>query len=361
MTVNKKNTPELLTFLAGLTFFCASLELLVPKFVPFFRLGLANAVLLIATTLLDIKLFCLLLLLKVLGQAVISGTLFSYVFVFSFAGTFASGILSYGLAHIMHNKISFIGISCAGAFASNAVQLLLAYFFVFGKATLVFAPPVLLIGLLTSIPLGVFVLIFTESSEWYKSFFLLVADSIEDAEKTEMKAENFSSEKKSAQNQIAADTSHKKKFIAKLIVTVILFSGMIITREGFVTVTVFFLSVLLCAVSKIKVNVRNFFIFSFSVLLAHIFQVDGKLLFEIFKIKITSGALLAGLQKIAFFQSMLFFSKWISATPVAFSGRFGFLLSKSFENFHLLLSNTALFDKKNVLKSLDMILLRCSF
>ena len=138
--VNKINNPQLVPLLAGLTFFCASLELLVPKFVPFFRLGLANAVLLVATKLLGAKLFCLLLLLKVLGQAVISGTLFSYVFIFSLVGTFASGTICYVLANTLHEKVSFAGISCAGAFASNFSQLLLAYFFVFGKSVMMFAP-----------------------------------------------------------------------------------------------------------------------------------------------------------------------------------------------------------------------------
>ena len=360
--VNKTNNPQLVSLLAGLTFFCASLELLVPKFVPFFRLGLANAVLLVATKLLGAKLFCLLLLLKVLGQAVISGTLFSYVFIFSLVGTFASGTICYVLANTLHEKVSFAGISCAGAFASNCSQLLLAYFFVFGKSVILFAPLVLLFGLITSIPIGVFTAMFVKQSQWYTSLFLNSDSGAISHESKKPKAVFDLTERECLKARISEhEKLDAKIFCVKICVAVLLFAGMAIAQNIFFTASVFLIAIFLCIASKIKINIRAFFIFSISVLLTNIFQMNGKLLFEFMQIKITSGGILGGLEKIAFFQSMLLFSKWISARPVKLPSRFGFLLARSFENFNILLSNVSLLDKKNIIKSLDAILLRCHF
>jgi heptaprenyl diphosphate synthase component I len=360
--VNKINNPQLVPLLAGLTFFCASLELLVPKFVPFFRLGLANAVLLVATKLLGAKLFCLLLLVKVLGQAVISGTLFSYVFIFSLVGTFASGTICYVLANTLHEKVSFAGISCAGAFASNCSQLLLAYFFVFGKSVMMFAPLVLLFGLITSIPIGVFAALFVKQSQWYTSLFSNSDSGAISHESEKPKAVFDLTERECLKARISEhEKLDAKIFCVKICVAVLLFAGMAIAQNIFFTASVFLIAIFLCIASKIKINIRAFFIFSISVLLTNIFQMNGKLLFEFMQIKITDGAIIAGLEKIAFFQSMLLFSKWVSARSVKLPSRFGFLLARSFENFNILLSNVSLLDKKNIIKSLDAILLRCHF
>lgn len=360
--VNKINNPQLVPLLAGLTFFCASLELLVPKFVPFFRLGLANAVLLVATKLLGAKLFCLLLLVKVLGQAVISGTLFSYVFIFSLVGTFASGTICYVLANTLHEKVSFAGISCAGAFASNCSQLLLAYFFVFGKSVMLFAPLVLLFGLITSILIGVFTAMFVKQSQWYTSLFSNSDSGAISHESEKTKAVFDLTERECLKAKISEhEKLDAKIFCVKIGVAVLLFAGMAIAQNIFFTASVFLIAIFLCIASKIKINGRAFFIFSISVLLTNIFQMNGKLLFEFMQIKITDGAIIAGLEKIAFFQSMLLFSKWVSARSVKLPSRFGFLLARSFENFNILLSNVSLLDKKNIIKSLDAILLRCHF
>lgn len=352
-----KNSLELLCFFSGLAFFCSSLEILIPKPIPFLHFGLANAVIMLASLVLSGKNFFLLLLLKVIGQGLIAGTLLSYVFVFSFFGTFASGTISFILARTLKDKLSFIGISVAGAFASNTAQLLLAYFFVFGKASILFAPAVLIFGLLSSLLLGFFVTVFAEKSLWYNKFFLEEGFAENEVSETKEKACN---EKKLPPLQ---ENSKKEKvfFIVKMfLVLAIIISNLFLNNTVF-KLFLFLLSITLCLFSKVKVNFKAFFIFAFSILLVNIFQYNGEILFEVFAFKITKGALIISLDKILTFQAMLFFSKWVFSSRINFSGRFSSLLSKSFEVFNQLLSSKNLFDKKNIIASLDKILLSFKF
>ncbi|MDO4507705.1 MAG: Gx transporter family protein, partial [Spirochaetales bacterium] len=58
----------------------------MPKPVPFFRLGLANLPIMLSFLCMTKKESTALIFLKVLLQGIISGTLFSYIFLFSLAG-----------------------------------------------------------------------------------------------------------------------------------------------------------------------------------------------------------------------------------------------------------------------------------
>jgi heptaprenyl diphosphate synthase len=106
---------------------------------------------------------------KVFGQALITGTLFSYVFLFSLAGTFFSALLMYALRRVFgRDHITFVGIGTAGAMVSNAAQLALAHVFIFRENVRYIAPPFLAAGLVTGIVLGVFCEMFIRRSRWYR-------------------------------------------------------------------------------------------------------------------------------------------------------------------------------------------------
>jgi uncharacterized membrane protein len=109
-------------------------------------------------------------LLKVLGQALVTGTLFSYIVLFSFGGTVSSAFVMYILYRYGRSWFSMIGISIAGAMASNITQLQLSRIILFGDAARLIAPPFLIIGLITSIILGIFAQQFTAQSRWYASY-----------------------------------------------------------------------------------------------------------------------------------------------------------------------------------------------
>jgi hypothetical protein len=65
--------------------------------------------------------------------------------------------------------MGFAGVGLAGAFLSNAVQLALAYFFIFGPSVRYLAPPFLAAGVASGFVLGLFCELFAAKSAWYRS------------------------------------------------------------------------------------------------------------------------------------------------------------------------------------------------
>ena len=159
---------KLLPFLAALCLFLAAVEYAIPKPLPFLRLGLANLPVIIALFIMPTRDIYKLILLKIMGQALITGTLFSYIFLFSAAGSLASGLTMLGVHRILRNRISCIGLSLAGAAANNIAQLIVAHLILFGSATRYIAPILLISGAVTGLILGIFTQMFIERSKWFR-------------------------------------------------------------------------------------------------------------------------------------------------------------------------------------------------
>ena len=148
--------------------FLSLVEYMIPKPVPFLRIGLANLPVLLSLSLLSGPQVLLLVAVKVIGQGLVSGTLFSYIFLLSASGSFASALTMMAIRKIGGNRISLIGISVSGALLSTAVQLLFAYLLIFGSAVKYIAPPFLLAGLVSAVILGYLSLVFQSKSAWYR-------------------------------------------------------------------------------------------------------------------------------------------------------------------------------------------------
>jgi len=170
-----------LAMLGAFCLFLSAVEYMIPKPMPFMRIGLANLPLMLALDIFPFGSFLVLVCIKVLGQALITGTLFSYIFLFSMAGTFLSAIVMFFLRRSFgrrigrggldgHNSqyISFIGIGTAGAMISNISQLTLAQVFIFRESTRYITPVFLAAGLVTGLMLGIFCEVFTRKSQWYQ-------------------------------------------------------------------------------------------------------------------------------------------------------------------------------------------------
>jgi heptaprenyl diphosphate synthase len=154
--------------LGAFCLFLSTIEYLIPKPLPFIRLGIANLPLLLALDIFPFPAFALLVGIKILGQALITGTLFSYVFLFSLAGTAASALSMYGLRRLLGpDRIGFVGVSTVGSLLSNGAQLGLARVFLLGGSVRYIAPPFLGMGLITGVALGLFCAYFTGRSRWY--------------------------------------------------------------------------------------------------------------------------------------------------------------------------------------------------
>lgn len=154
--------------LAAFALFLSTIEYVIPKPVPYMRIGLANLSVLIGLTYLNLREYALLAVLKVLGQGIVHGTLFSYIFLLSAAGSFSSALVMLLIFRTASRRVSLIGISAAGAFASNLAQILLAGVMLFGSAAWLIAPPFLAAGLIASVVLGIFAEKFSRESLWLK-------------------------------------------------------------------------------------------------------------------------------------------------------------------------------------------------
>ncbi len=127
---------------------------------------MANLPILISLQLFSPAYVLLLVLLKVLGQGLINGTLASYVFLFSLGGSYASAFAMLSAHRLMGERVSLIGISVYGAIASNIVQIFLSVTFIFGQSAWIIAPPFMGLGVSGGLAVGLFAERFSERSQW---------------------------------------------------------------------------------------------------------------------------------------------------------------------------------------------------
>lgn len=178
-STRRASAADVTALLGAFCFFLSALEYMVPKPLPFMRLGIANLPILLATDLLPLPWFLALALVKVVGMSVISGSLFSYIAIFSLAGTLAAALTMRGGRKLFGRHVGAVGISVLGAMVSNAVQIVIASALVFGEAARLIAPPFLIMGLITGTLLGLFAEAFAKKSLWYERAKALLGEKEE--------------------------------------------------------------------------------------------------------------------------------------------------------------------------------------
>jgi len=164
--------------LGALSLFLSTVEYLFPRPIPFMRLGLANLPVILCldllpskkaeNSLLPVSAYFVLILLKVLGQGMVNGTMASYVFLFSLTGSVSSGIIMFLALRYLKPGVSFIGISVLGALISNMAQITLSITFIFGPSAWRIMPLFLGTGLVSGLFIGIFAQRFSEKSVWWK-------------------------------------------------------------------------------------------------------------------------------------------------------------------------------------------------
>jgi heptaprenyl diphosphate synthase len=160
---------DLVAFMGALCLFFSTIEYLFPKPFPFFRLGLANLPVLLSLDLFAPGYVLLLVALKVIGQGLVNGTLASYVFLFSVAGSLASALVMLAVHRAGRRWITLIGVSLFGSLASNVVQVSLSVTFIFGRSAWVIAPAFLALGVASGLAVGLFAQRFRMRSRWFAS------------------------------------------------------------------------------------------------------------------------------------------------------------------------------------------------
>jgi len=306
-----------IALLGALCLFLSALDHLIPKPLPFMRIGLANLPLLIALNIFSVKQFFLLVLVKVLGQSLITGTLFSYVVLFSLTGTLLSAVTM----RLLYPSASLVGTSIAGAFVSNAAQLVLARFVVFGEGVLYLAPPFLAAGIVSGGLLGFFAQAFSAQSEWLKrksngkTFSQRHGNLITDLDDDIDRIKPVANDDKTAGRRLWS-------FILLALGAVFLIVPQLPVRAA---LFVFFW--FLVIVTGKKTNPVITIVSIAAIMICNLFPPFGKILFRIGPLIIAEGSILRGFQRAVTMEGLIMFSKLFS---VPLPGKIGGLLQESF-------------------------------
>lgn len=116
-----------ISVLTGLAIGIYALETLIPKPLPWLRLGLSNAIVLSILTIFGFRDALIVSILRTTIGTLITGTFLTPFFFFGLLGGITSTLVMGFLYYYVRKAFSFIGISILGALSHNAVQLLLAY------------------------------------------------------------------------------------------------------------------------------------------------------------------------------------------------------------------------------------------
>ncbi|MBQ0040204.1 MAG: Gx transporter family protein [Treponema sp.] len=334
-----------LAFFSALCFFLSAVEYAIPKPVPFFRLGLANLPIMISFLCMTKKESTALIFLKVLLQGIISGTLFSYIFLFSLAGSVASGFVMMAIFHLFYEKklISWLGISMAGGLANNLAQLAVAYAFLFEGNTKFIAPVLLAISFVASIAMGIFTQSFVAGSQWLKN----ISDEVMTVPDPDLAIQD-------------SNQKNSKPFIVKFFCVLVLMVVLFFSDNVLITYGITFAALACSLLTKKKVRILPSLMIIVSVTFFSLLVPHGRIIVEFWKLKITEGALMSGLVRSGRLCGAVFLSKLAVSRDLKLPSRAGAFMSLVFYYFEKLSLQKIKFSRKTFMKSLDDILLEAS-
>lgn len=398
---------NLITFLGALCMLLSAVEYAIPKPVPFMRLGLANLPVMLALYIgLSTPEYFLLVVLKIMTQALVSGTLFSYVFLFSLAGSFSSAAVMLLFSRCGHSRVnaaqaatsvkagtadqadlaekaasavqassavkaspadkaqsafkangraafSAVGISLAGALANNLAQIVLSYFLLFGNSTRYIAPVLLSAGIVTATVLGVFAEAFMSRSRWFAAVSARqgtdAGNAVPDtsAGKNDSDAEIFKSGNP-AKTDCSTVSLTFRLSAALCLLLVFLFITDIRIKAALTVI--FYIA---ARIRRKKVRILPSVIILVTVTFASLLSPAGRVLIRLGNFPITLGALETGLSRALTLTGMVFLSQYATSLPIKLPGKAGVLLGKVFFWFSLLSARKLTFKKGSVIKTLD--------
>lgn len=375
MTINRND--YLISRLGALCFFFSTIEYMIPKPLPFLRIGLANIPLMLAVDALPLGGYLALVAIKVLGQGLIGGTLFSYIFLFSAAGTLSSALVMLALRKTFRSSVSFVGVSVAGAFASNAAQLLLARVYIFGESARYIAPPFLAVGLLSGATLGFLVNRFARASRWFADVRAglvpaqagcgaMQPDATATASGIAARATAATAAvSATAEGQTGARFMPLRLAAGMALILVLMFAGSLagMAPQALETPLALALEATLSATGIIlllssggRIKLMPAVSVSASIVIFNLMAPFGRVLLEPFGLPITDGALILGIKKALLVEGMIFISRWTLYPPPRLPGRAGSLLSEAFSFLGYLTSGKKRLDRRDLVAGIDAIM-----
>lgn len=294
MQLPNKSVKNQVAKYAALSLLFSYLEMFIPKILPFFKLGFGNIAVLMALEF-SFPDFFLLLILKSVATSLTSGTLFSPFFIISLVQSVVSGFGMFVLGKLKKSIISVYGISIFGAVLSVFVQILLCRFYL-GNGVNAF----LGIMILFSIPAGILTAYLSEKIQSKNLLENLDFNSEDDL-------------KNDTEKPILKD----KKNLCKIILIAILLPIVFINNNFYGALGLFVLCLLIQKISGRKILFLPFLWLWIFVIVTSLFSPSGKVIFSVWKISITKGALLDGFIKALKLSSAASLSQ--SATTIRFS------------------------------------------
>jgi heptaprenyl diphosphate synthase len=243
----------------------------------------------------------------------------------------------FGLYHLLKHHISFIGISVAGAMASNIAQLLLAGLLMFGPSIRLIVPPFLIMGLASSIVLGLFVQRFSEHSRWYT-----------DHELHDLELE---------EHTLKASDTHAKAD-SRLITGLIILPAFLLQPSTAATAALALLALGAAAIVGRRIRILPNLLVLVSVTLANLLQANGLVLFEVWGFAVTAGALSIGLKKALTLIGLIYLSQYMVSRRPRLPGLFGYVVSLQLYYFEQITQKWRSQEKGGLIHRLDQMLYR---
>lgn len=257
-----------IAYLGALTLLFSYAEMLLPRFTPFFRIGLGNIAILLAFDLNPLS-FMLLTLIKAFASSLMAGTLFSPFFLISLGQSFFSGMMMYLLARLNRkckNKLfSLYGISIFGSAVSALIQIFLSTLYL-GKGTYSLLGPMLLFSLFSGI---------------ITAFFSLILHIPEQAP-----------------NLIRKENIEKKQPVLLLALLILSASAAIFMIKNLIILSLaLILALILQLISGRKIYIFPHISLWIFVVISTLFIPNGEVLIKIGTFSITKGSLIIGITK----------------------------------------------------------------
>lgn len=257
-----------IAYLGALTLLFSYAEMLLPRFTPFFRIGLGNIAILLAFDLNPLS-FMLLTLIKAFASSLMAGTLFSPFFLISLGQSFFSGMMMYLLARLNRKckniLFSLYGISILGSAVSALIQIFLSTLYL-GKGTYSLLGPMLLFSLFSGI---------------ITAFFSLILHIPEQAP-----------------NLIRKENVEKKQPVLLLALLILSASAAIFMIKNLIILSLaLILALILQLISGRKIYIFPHISLWIFVVISTLFIPNGEVLIKIGTFSITKGSLIMGITK----------------------------------------------------------------
>ena len=269
-SVNKNQIARL----AALTLIFSYIELMFPRIIPFFRLGLGNTALLLGLSL-NFPSYLLLSIIKAVTTNLMAGTLITPFFLISLVQNLLSALVMFtlyrmpALPHTNKKPFTFYGISIAGSAVSAAAQILLSALYL-GSGTLSLLGPMLLFNTASGI-----------ITAWLA--FYTGGESLPLARTSLLTTPSSGGHPRNTPLQICV--------LATAVVAVFFI------KNTWILCIALCLSLTAQILCKRKVLITPHISMWLFVIISSVLIPNGKVLFTILDFKVTQGALLTGVQK----------------------------------------------------------------